>query len=191
MSLHKLLHRYHGARLHELQVSQGGVFRRPSLIHTILGSCVSVTFFHPASAYGGVFHAFLPEAARYEATNLVCQPYRYVDTAIGMICRRFIGFGVPLDEVECKVFGGASALFAETSSMGPQNVEVALTVLNARQLRVSATHVGGARGRKLVFVTHTGEVYVKTLQREQCSLPGPGGGVGGPPRALTGNRRSR
>lgn len=172
MPLHKLLRQYEGARLLELQVAQGGVYRRPSLIHTILGSCVSVTFHHPGTAYGGIFHAFLPVAARYEATDMVCQPYKYVDTAIGMICRRFTGFGVPLEEVACKVFGGANALFDETSAMGPQNVEVALTVLNARNLRVTATHVGGDSGRKLVFVTHTGEVFLKMLRRTSCAQPG-------------------
>ena len=71
--------------------------------------------------------------------------------------------GVACSEIECKVFGGASALFAEEISVGRKNVETAFATLSELGLRVAASNVGGVAGRKIVFSTSTGEIFVRML----------------------------
>ena len=86
-----------------------------------------------------------------------------MDTAIQNIVARLFHRGVGRHEIECKVFGGASALFAEEMSVGRRNVETAFVTLAELGLRVAASNVGGERGRKIVFTTRTGEIFVRLL----------------------------
>ena len=159
-----LIDRYPDHALAFLNVAQGGVYNRPTLAHTVLGSCVSVTFFVPARRISGIFHALLPKSEEYRVRTLEATPYKFVDTAITAIVHRLLRRGAALTEIECKVFGGASALFAEEMSVGRRNVETAFAVLDSLGLRVSASNVGGERGRKIVFASGTGEIFVRLLK---------------------------
>lgn len=158
-----LLERYPDHALAFLNVAQGGVYERPTMAHTVLGSCVAVTFFAARRGVAGIFHALLPKASEYRIHTMEPTPYKFVDSAITAIVRRLELRGVPTHEIECKVFGGASALFAEELSVGRRNVEVAFATLSELGLRVAASNVGGERGRKIVFATGTGEIFVRML----------------------------
>lgn len=146
-----------------LLVAQGGLYDRPTLVQTVLGSCVSVVFFSREHLLGGIFHALLPTAAAYETVLPPQNPFRYVDSSIDALAARLARRGVAASEVECKVFGGASALFQGEAGVGELNVRAAFESLARHRFRVAASHVGGEKGRKLVFLSHTGEVFVKLL----------------------------
>ncbi len=148
-----------------LLVAQGGLYERPTLVQTVLGSCVSVVFFSRRHLLGGIFHALLPKAGDYEPLIPPLNPYRYVDAAVDALAARLARHGVSVAELECKVFGGASAIFQGEAGVGEKNVLAAFEALSRHRFRVTASHVGGDRGRKLVFVSHTGEVFVKFLGR--------------------------
>lgn len=156
-----ILERFEGLEEHYLLVAQGLLLRRPSAVQTVLGSCVAVTFFAPDKGVGAIFHALLPRMSEYESGLSTQTPFRYVDTAIQRTLAGLARLGVGRGEIECKVVGGANGLFREEIGVGRKNVAVALETLAAERLRVAATHAGGARGRKLAFVTATGEVFVK------------------------------
>lgn len=149
-----LPHRY-------LLVAQGGLFTTPTLVQTVLGSCVSVTMFAPHRCWGGIFHALLPRRTDFPGR----QPgdhFRYVDSAIWFLLHEFAKVGVSPQQLECKVFGGASPLSQRVeSSAGQRNVDVALEVLAEAGLQVAASSMGGNHGRKLFFRTDTGLVLQK------------------------------
>lgn len=158
-----LLDRYPDHRPAFLNVAQGGIYEAPTMAHTVLGSCVSVTFFVPHRGLAAIFYALLPRACEYRLHDPDVSPYKFVDTAILTLCARLERRGITRGEIECKVFGGASALFADEMSVGRRNVETAFDTLAELGLRVAASNVGGDRGRKIVFATGTGEIYVKML----------------------------
>ncbi|KHK00655.1 chemotaxis protein CheD [Desulfovibrio sp. TomC] len=158
-----LLDRFPDHKIAFLNVAQGILVDCPTMAHTVLGSCVSVTFFAPRHGLGAIFHALLPRAGEYRLHDPVDSPYKFVDTAINVLVSRFIRRGVKLSHIECKVFGGASALFAEEMSVGRRNVETAFATLSDLGLRVAASNVGGEAGRKIVFSTSTGEIFVRML----------------------------
>jgi chemotaxis protein CheD len=158
-----LLERYPDHAPAFLNVAQGGIYSQPTMAHTVLGSCVAVTFYVPARGLSGIFHALLPRAAEYRLHAPEATPYKFVDTAISAIVHRLLRRGASLFEIECKVFGGASALFAEDMSVGQRNVETAFETLAELGLRVAASNVGGDRGRKIVFASGTGEIFVRLL----------------------------
>jgi chemotaxis protein CheD len=163
-----------------LRIGEGIVARRPAIIATVLGSCVSATFFHRPTGLAGIFHAMLPSAEG--SRDFDCNPCKYVDTAVEAVLAHFIRKGVPVIEIETKLFGGAFSMNTEEKSLvrtlvdvGGRNVQVARNLLRDRGLVVSGEHVLGERGRKLLFHAGTGEVWVKLLRR---SLAEQGRGTG-------------
>jgi chemotaxis protein CheD len=89
--------------------------------------------------------------------------------------------GVGPEGLEAKIFGGA-AMFttvagSERQSVGEQNILRAEEELRRQRIRVTARDVGGTLGRKLYFVTSTGDVYLKRLMggMERVALPLTGG----------------
>lgn len=132
----------------------------PTVVSTVLGSCVSVTMFDRLSGAAAICHALLPEGPRTDA-------FRYVDTSILHMLETFSAHGIHRRRLEVKIFGGADMIGVGGSRMGVgrRNVEIATQVLAASGLDVSTCDVGGIRGRKLFFVTHTGDVFLKRLRQ--------------------------
>lgn len=147
-----------------LGVGEGGFFAAPTLVRTVLGSCVAVTFYHPERRMGGIFHGLLPSWKDYEpAPPVGNQCYRYVDCAIERLVAEFANHGVPPRQLVAKAFGGANALFQENISVAGRNAAVALETLARLGVRISASSVGGTKSRKLLFRTDTGEVRQELL----------------------------
>ena len=150
-------------RTEHLMIAEGKIYKEPLLVQTVLGSCVSVSFFHRRNALGAIFHSLLPEYKSYESEGPNNAVFRYVDSAIDKIVDMFARANIKPSALECKVFGGASALFPKEISVGERNVRVAFESLAKYNLRVVASNVGGVRGRKILFLPHTGDVFVKLL----------------------------
>lgn len=141
------------------------IVERPTVISTVLGSCVSVTLFHRRQGFGAMCHAMLPFARGP-------QDFKFVDSSISHMLATFDRRGIPRCELEVKLFGGADMF--ETSdpgghslSVGRQNIAAATQILAAEGLQLLASQVGGRQGRKLHFRAHTGEVLLKRLQAPQ------------------------
>ncbi|MGD0986282.1 MAG: chemotaxis protein CheD [Candidatus Sulfotelmatobacter sp.] len=154
-----------------LQPGEMHIARAPSILRTILGSCVGVTFWSQSLGIGALCHGVLP----------ICPPgmqaiegYRYVDFAIRNLIRQFEGFGAARSEVQVKVFGGADVLPVHVSksrknTVGYQNWHIAIEVLEKEKLHVSAQDVGGSSGRTIQFNTWTGEVLLRRLTRKDLN----------------------
>jgi chemotaxis protein CheD len=163
--MHKVLSQYPGIASRFLMIGEGGLFEEPTAVQTVLGSCVSVTFLHNPTKTGAIFHAILPGWAEFEKTPHPANPFKYVDSAIERVCADFAKRGVKLESLECKVFGGANALMPGEFGTGMRNVQMAFETLARNRIRVVATNVGGNHGRKLLYVSSTGDVFVKHLNK--------------------------
>lgn len=147
---------------HYLLVAQGGVFTTPTMVQTVLGSCVSVTMFAPKYRWGGIFHALLPRRQDFLGRTAHGDHFRFVDSAIYALLKEFAKAGIYAADLECKVFGGASPLHQKGAhSAGGRNVDVAMEILEAEGLKVLASSVGGNGGRKIFFRTDSGLVLQK------------------------------
>jgi chemotaxis protein CheD len=138
---------------------------RPTVVTTILGSCVSVTMFSHRLRLGAICHALLPEGPAEDA-------FRFVDGSILHMLQSFTHLGISRFHLEIKMFGGADLLPYQESrfiTVGRRNVEIAREVLKAEGLTLKAEDVGGSLGRKIIFHTHTGEVWLKRLKRGEFS----------------------
>lgn len=136
------------------------VAERPCLVSTLLGSCVAVTM--SGRGVGAICHALLP-SCRGDGGDCP-ERFRHVECAVAGMIEAFGRRGVPAGEIEAKIFGGAEMFRAgQGESVGRQNIDRAGEMLAAAGIRVAAADVGGARGRKILFCPHTGEVYLRRL----------------------------
>jgi chemotaxis protein CheD len=141
-----------------------------SLVSTVLGSCVSVTLFCPRLRVGAISHGLLPTCREKGDCDGAClQGFKFVDCSIHHMLEEFRKLGVSSAEIEAKVFGGSDmfdlAGGSERISVGNQNVSAAMRIIELEGLRLVARDVGGTQGRKLLFYTHTGEVFLKRLYK--------------------------
>jgi len=169
-----------GAGVPEVNLLPGQVHlaRRPMILQTILGSCVSVTFWSAQLGAAALCHGVLPRCPREGPPGAtVSDGYRYVDYSIRYLAQKFDALGGDRKDIEVKVFGGADVLPASRAgatkpTVGSMNGRVALEVLEEEGFTVLACDLGGTRGRKIQFNTGTGEVYVYKLSAWSDSLPG-------------------
>lgn len=145
--------------------------KEPTVVITVLGSCLSVTMYSPRHRIGGICHGLLPECAGKRGCGNGClEGFRFVDCSIRRMIRLFDKAGVKRSELEVKCFGGAELFSRKIErpgllSVGRQNILAAEKILQYEGLRIVKQDVGGARGRKLYFYTDTGEVLLKRLSK--------------------------
>ncbi len=127
-------------------------------IHTLLGSCVTVTVWHPGSGQGGMCHAVLPERVGHSSLEPGCFADEALEALLSAASRR-----VPLARLEYKLFGGGRMLAEEGSedmSVGTRNVQSMRRALAALGVVPEAEHCGGRGWRRLVFDLADGRVQL-------------------------------
>lgn len=154
-----------------LKPSELYVARQPTIITTLLGSCVAVCVHIPRSQIGAICHSLLP--CHPGGTEM---PFRYVDSSIDYLVDQLRLTEIPSREVVIKLFGGAEVVAGigqgtRQPSIGAKNVAVARESLKRYGLTIQAELVGGRQGYKLHFYSNTGMVKLKRLSG--------GGGEGG------------
>lgn len=139
----------------------GGAVR----VKTVVGSCLAITVRAPRLRLAAMAHCLLPTAQVPVRSVPLEEAARYVDAALDLMLRVLAGHGAAHAELEIKIFGGADA-FESGYDVGSRNIETALAMIAARGLKLTASVVGGRRGRVLEFETETGAVLVKTLPEQ-------------------------
>ncbi|MBA4357440.1 MAG: chemotaxis protein CheD [Humidesulfovibrio sp.] len=142
---------------------------QPTLVATVLGSCVAVTMCSPERGIGAICHAFLPDSARFSARPSDPQVCRFVDTALESMLSSLMRLKVSPEQLVVKVFGGASGIMSgdrcNLYDIGGRNLQAVRLRLAEHGIRVTRSATGGCQGRKLLFLTHTGDAWVKLLHK--------------------------
>lgn len=144
---------------------------RPTIIITVLGSCISVTMFVVRLKAGAICHGLLPTCNRRSCPADCVAGARYVDCSIMRMLKELDRMGARKSEIEVKIFGGAEILSSCNSSndflnVGRQNVISACRIIKNQGLNLAARDVGGNWGRRILFYTHTGEVLLRRIRNE-------------------------
>ena len=149
-----------------VQPGESRLVREPTILRTLLGSCVGIAFRVPRLGVAALCHPMLPRApVRMAASLSRSEGRRYVDFAIRDLARQFDALGANRSEVEVKQFGGGDVLAmasnAKRHTVGRLNSEVAMKVLAEEGFAVTASSLGGKRGVNIHFNTLTGEVLLQ------------------------------
>lgn len=158
--------------LAEVYLQPGEMFlaHEPTIIRTLLGSCVGVTFWNGRLGIGALCHAVLPRCPDGYSREIDPESgYRYVDFCIRDLARNFDELGARRSEVQVKVFGGADVLLGSKDDLirdtvGSINCETALETLSAEGFQIAASSLRGKCGMNIRFNTGNGEVELRRLK---------------------------
>jgi chemotaxis protein CheD len=143
----------------------------PAMVTTVLGSCVSVTLYHPLHRIGAICHGLLPICRNKADCDGSCtEGLRYMDCSIRKMMKSFESKGIKPRELQVKIFGGAD-MFGDSSpdrsriNVGAQNITTTLMMLEDFGVTPCSSDTGGGMGRKIIFISNTGEVFLKRVKR--------------------------
>ena len=129
-------------------------------ISTLLGSCVSITLWHPRKHIGGMCHYMMTERERPPDAAL---DGRYASEEFELFMENIGAAGTRPSEYQAKLFGGANMFCSGPSGtlgIGLRNVEFGRRLLAARNIALMAQHVAGFGRRKLHFDLWSGDVWL-------------------------------
>jgi chemotaxis protein CheD len=132
-------------------------------IHTVLGSCVSITIWHPGLRVGGMCHYMLP--GRCPASDPLNA--RYAEGAVNHFLRDVRQAKTSPAQYEVKMFGGGRQ-FPHLSPPAPldvanNNIGAGIALLERHGFHLTARNLGGTGARRLIFDIATGDVWLRSV----------------------------
>ncbi len=123
------------------------------LIHIVLGSCVAVCLWDSNKKFSGACHFIYPTAIHGETNG------KFGELAIPHLLRLMQDLGSDLSHLKAHVIGGAHNVNLN-SAIGTDNIAIAERTLAKYHIKVVTKEVGGTYGRKVVYNTMTGKVFI-------------------------------
>lgn len=139
---------------------------RPTVISTLLGSCVAVCLYDPVSQIGGMNHILMPGRADMNKFDISA---RYGINAMELLINRIMNLGGTRRRLIAKIFGGAKTIdiISENMSMGRKNIEFVKEFLKKESIKIVSQDISGTQSRKIWFHTDTSEVVLRRGKTSQ------------------------
>ena len=131
------------------------VTEEPTIISTVLGSCVAVCIYDRKRKVGGMNHFQLPFIDGNGKTT-AC----YGNVATHVLIRMMLDGRSKIKHLEAQIYGGAYNPKMSPKDYGYKNVMVARKVLANKMIPIVSEDVGGQKGRKIIFNTSTNKIVV-------------------------------
>jgi len=141
-------------------------------IRTILGSCVSITLWHPETGLGGMSHFLLP--SRGHQVRHAEMDGRYGDEALALMLSDLRTRGLDPRECQAKIFGGGN-MFPDTAhaqgiKVGRRNGLAARELLRQQCIPVVSESLFGVGHRQIIFDLSRGDVWARQVRPTQQEL---------------------
>lgn len=146
-----------------LQPGEYAVGKAGCRISTVLGSCVSITLWHPQQRVGAMSHFLLP---RREPEGALAPDGRYGEEAMWLMLRALARLEVDVAGCQAKIFGGGNMFpaHAAPAPIGHKNGEAARALVRACGIGIVAEHLFGSGHRQIRFDVATGNVWARQLR---------------------------
>jgi chemotaxis protein CheD len=161
---------------------------RDTRIRTLLGSCVSITCWHPKKQIGGMCHYMLPTRGERRGGEL---DGKYADEAMLMFLREIDAANTEPAEYQVKIFGAGNMFpqvgngecqrctperaYQKRLGMCPKvpcrNREVAYHLVQKHGFDLQAEHLGGRGHRQLLFDIWSGDAWMKHVPSVTPLMP--------------------
>ncbi|QEP42939.1 chemotaxis protein CheD [Ectothiorhodospiraceae bacterium BW-2] len=142
------------------------VCREPSIISTLLGSCVAVCLFDQVERVIGMNHFLL--AFNRTCTNphdlLQDEMGRYGIQAMELLINRMMRMGARKQNLQAKAFGGGQVIQANHFNIGEANIDFAVEFLRFERIPLIASSLGGNYGRMIYFHWSDFSVYMRRIE---------------------------
>ncbi|WDE06429.1 chemotaxis protein CheD [Thalassomonas viridans] len=134
-------------------------------IQTLLGSCVALTFWHPADKNGGMCHFVIPKDVNREPQEPGFSGSlngRYGDQAIKLFQQHIAACGGDIQEYRLGIYGGMQAVnIADAGTMGrvaKMNLDFALNEIRANNWLIAHSYTCGKGALKILMNLANGQV---------------------------------
>lgn len=136
------------------------VSTKPTMISTVVGSCIAVCVFDRKQKIGGMNHFQFPviRSAKHATA-------RYGNVALSTLINLMINEGSKFEHLEAQILGGAYNPEVSNENIGRQNIKVAKKILAEKGIRLTSEDVGGEKGRKIIFNTNINEIAVVKVDK--------------------------
>ena len=130
-------------------------------LRTLLGSCVSITLWHPGKRWGGMCHYLLPQRTR-RATDAL--DGRYGDEAMQVMVDKLSRLGTRPSEYVAHLYGGADTLPEGSGlkfNVGERNIEAGWRLIDQYGFQLDGVDVGEDVPRTVSIDLTTGAVDMR------------------------------
>lgn len=156
-------------------------------IRTMLGSCVSITLWHPGRRIGGMCHYMLPSRGG-KGGGTTPPDGRYADEVIDLFLHEIALTRSRPSEYEVKLFGGGNmfprlanrnkgrsgfAQAGEGANIAQKNIEMGRALMEKMGFKIKVEHVGGDGRRHIIFDVWSGHVWVRQSKETISPLKKP------------------
>ncbi len=132
-----------------------------TLVTYSLGSCIAVVLYDYKVKLAGMIHIMLPESKieKLSRDSIAFNPYKYVDTGLPMLFKKFNQKGGEKKYTTVSVFGGARIFDQkDVFNIGKRNYAAFRKYLWKIGMLIEHEHVGGIVHRTVRIDVNTGEI---------------------------------
>lgn len=156
---------------------------RNTRIRTVLGSCISITVWHPKLLIGGMCHYMLPTRGTKRLGGL---DGRYGDEALELFLKEIQAAGTRPAEYEVKMFGGSNMFvgkhctkvdkgncdpfISSCKDVSCRNRLSAGLLTERHGFTVLAKNLGGTQPHNIIFDLWSGHVWLKRPPKRLISM---------------------
>ncbi|MDY6934465.1 MAG: chemotaxis protein CheD [Spirochaetota bacterium] len=148
-------------------VAQLKISSTPSVLRTILGSCVGICIYDKTKKIGGLAHVLLPQ----DSGSNDGKPEKYANTAIPLLIQMLEKEGCNKGSMSAKIAGGASMFKFKSNThlaqIGERNIEMTKKVLQENSIPITIEDLGGNTGRVIDFFLEDGRLKIKASGKEK------------------------
>jgi chemotaxis protein CheD len=133
-----------------------------------LGSCIGVALYDTETGAAGLVHVMLPAADEMKDDDAA----KFADTGTELLIDELEAAGASVRNIEAKIAGGSDMLdFSESGSgIGVRNVEQVRETLSTYDIPIVGEDVGGDHGRSLRLESRSGDLVIKSANKNETRL---------------------
>jgi chemotaxis protein CheD len=158
-------------RATQIRINPGGHYVTSGgdeMLVTVLGSCVAACIRDPFAGIGGMNHFMLPQSDD-GSWGIASASLRFGNFAMERLINDILGHGGSRQNLEIKVFGGAS-IIGSGAQIGMRNADFVETYLRQEGLPIAAANLRGAHARRIHYYPSNGLVRMLEMPRVEPSV---------------------
>lgn len=143
------------------------------VVRTLLGSCVSISLWHPQRKFGAMCHFLLSSRPQINPTVPDRRKRgqeldgRYADEVLLLMIQQLRAENIPVEQCQGKIFGGAN-MFPQRRQddhlqIGKKNGETARLLLRSHGIPIVSEDLYGDGHREIIFNVNNGDVWMRQV----------------------------
>lgn len=158
------------APLPRARIQSGELFssREPTLVSTVLGSCVACCLHDPEARVGGMNHFMLPISTGSDHLSAVC----FGANAMELLINELLQLGAQRQRLQASAFGASNVIggLGPVGNVARENGRFIREYLEGEGIALIEEALDGKKALSVTFETHTGRSQVRPVGRQAAEV---------------------